>query len=296
MAMTGRFGEHCVRIFVFTCAGALTTSLQAAEHAATNVEAEPAQEHVSVELISEHTSLAPGQSQQLGLLLRHEAHWHTYWINPGDSGLPTTLTWTLPPGLKAQDIAWPLPKRFDVGGLYNFGYDGEAVLPVALSVPADAAVGSTAHIAVVAKWLVCREECIPGTASLTLDLPITADAPKPDARWTMQFAHARLAQPQATAWKGATRIDGDRIAITLSGPGLPSADGLDAFVEERKLVDNKPPHIRLDGETLIVDFGKSDYFGTSPATANLVLTQPAAAGVRGWRVQVPFSAATSAAP
>jgi DsbC/DsbD-like thiol-disulfide interchange protein len=296
MAMIERYGKHCVRILVFTCAGALAMSLQAAERAAKNAAAQPAADHVSVELISEHTSLAAGQSLQLGLLLRHEPHWHTYWINPGDSGLPTTLSWTLPPGLKVQDIAWPLPKRFDVGGLYNFGYDGEVVLPIAVSVPADAAVGSSAHVAVVAKWLVCREECIPGTASLALDLPIAADAPQPDARWTMQFARARLAQPQATAWKAEARIDGDRIAITLRGPGLPAAEGLDAFVEERKLVDNKPPHIRLDGEALIVDFGKSDYFGTSPAAADLVLTQPNAAGVRGWRVQVPLLAATTAAP
>jgi DsbC/DsbD-like thiol-disulfide interchange protein len=297
MAMIERCGVRCARILVFTCAAGLATGIEAAERRAQNAQAQPpAAEHVSVELISEHTSLAPGQSLQLGLLLRHEPHWHTYWINPGDSGLPTTLSWTLPPGLKAQDIEWPLPKRFDVGGLYNFGYDGEVVLPIALSVPADAAVGSTAHLAAEAKWLVCREECIPGKASLTLDLRIAADAPKPDARWTMQFARARLAQPQATAWKGESHIDGDRIAITLRGPGLPDAEGLDAFVEERKLVDNKPTHIRLDGETLIVDFGKSDYFGTSPVTFDLVLTQPSAVGVRGWRVQVPFSAAATAPP
>jgi DsbC/DsbD-like thiol-disulfide interchange protein len=297
MAMIEKYGECCARMLVFTCAAGLATTLDAAERGADNAHAPPsAADHVRVELISEHTSLAPGQSLQLGLLLRHEPHWHTYWVNPGDSGLPTTLSWTLPPGLKAQDIAWPLPKRFDVGGLYNFGYDGEVVLPVALSVPSDAAVGSTAHLAAEAKWLVCREECIPGKASLTLDLPITADAPKPDARWTMQFARARLAQLQATAWKGETHVDDDRIAITLRGPGLPDAEGVDAFVEERKLVDNKPPQFRHDGEALIVDFGKSDYFGTSPATFNLVLTQPSASGVRGWRVQVPFSAATTAAP
>ena len=250
-------------------------------------------EHVSVELISEHTSLLPGQSQQLGLLLRHEPHWHTYWINPGDSGLPTTLAWTLPPGLKTQDIAWPLPKRFDVGGLYNFGYDGEIVLPVTLSVPADARPGSSAHIAVEAKWLVCREECIPGKASLALDLPVASEPPKPDTRWTMQFARARLAGPQATAWKGTTRSDGERIAITLRGPSLPAVDGLDAFVEQRKLVDNKPPQIRRDGDALIVDFGKSEYFGTPPETFDLVVTQPSAAGVRGWRIQVPFAAAAA---
>ena len=249
-------------------------------------------DHVSVELIGEHTSLAPGQSQQLGLLLRHEPHWHTYWINPGDSGLPTALAWTLPPGLKTQDIAWPMPKRFEVGGLYNFGYDGEVVLPVAISVPADAAPGSKAHIAVEAKWLVCREECVPGKKSLTLDLPIATEPPKPDARWTMQFSRARLAQPEATAWKATSAADGDRVVVTLRGPSLPASDGLDAFVEERKLVDNKPPRIKDDGDTLIVDFGKSEYFGTAPETFDLVLTQPSAAGVRGWRVQVPFAAAT----
>ena len=283
MAKIGRYGVAAGFVLA-----AFTNVSSGAEPAAS------ASEHVSVELISEHASLLPGQSQQLGILLRHEPHWHTYWINPGDSGLPTTLAWNMPAGYKKQDIAWPLPKRFDVGGLYNFGYDGETVLPVTLSVPADARPGSTAHIAVDAKWLVCREECIPGKASLTLDLPVATEPPKPDARWTMPFARARLAEPQATAWKGTTRADGDRIAVTLRGPGLPDADGLDAFVAQRKLVDNKPPAIHRDGDALIVDFGKSEYFGTPPETFDLVMTQPTAAGMRGWRIQVPFAA--TAAP
>ena len=253
-------------------------------------------DHVSVALIGEHTSLAPGQSLQIGLLLRHEPHWHTYWINPGDSGLPTTLTWTLPPGFRTQDIAWPLPKRFDVGGLYNFGYDGEVLLPITLEVPADAPPGTTAHLAAEAKWLVCREECIPGKASLKLDLPIEAPPPTPDTRWTAQFARARLAEPEATAWKAESRLEGDRVTITLRGPGLPDADGLDAFVAQRKLVDNKPPHLRRDGDALIGDFGKSEYFGTSPTTFDLIVTKPSAAGVRGWRVQVPFATATTTPP
>jgi thiol:disulfide interchange protein DsbD len=250
--------------------------------------------HVNVQLIAEHTSLVPGQSQEIGLLLRHDPHWHTYWINPGDSGLPTSLTWTLPPGFRTQDIAWPLPKRFDVGGLYNFGYDGEVLLPISIEVPAEAASGSSAHIAVEAKWLVCREECIPGKGSFALDLPVGKSPPEPDKRWTMQFAHARLAQPQATAWKAEAKLDGDRIAIALRGPGLPDGNGIDAFVEQRQLVDNQPPRTRRDGDALIVEFGKSDYFGTSPATFDLVVTEPSAAGIRGWRVPVSLAAATAA--
>ncbi len=274
------------RVFAFAAIAGLIGCAVAPLRAADDAD------HVSVELISEHMALAPGQSQQLGILLKHEPHWHTYWINPGDSGLPTTLAWTLPPGVETQDVAWPMPKRFEVGGLYNFGYDGEVVLPVAISVAADAVPGSKAHIAVDAKWLVCREECIPGRKTLALDLPIATkdNPPKPDGRWTMQFSRVRLAEPQATAWKATNAAEGDRVVVTLRGPGLPAASGLDAFVAQRKLVDNKPPHIKTEGDALIVDFGKSEYFGTPPETFDLVLTQPSAAGLRGWRVQVPFAA------
>ncbi|GAA0711261.1 protein-disulfide reductase DsbD domain-containing protein [Dokdonella soli] len=247
-----------------------------------------ADNHLQVELVSARLALVPGQTAQLGLRLRHDAHWHTYWINPGDSGLPTTLAWTLPPGFHAQDIAWPLPQRFTVGGLYNFGYDGEVVLPVPLDVPADVQPGTTAHLAVLAKWLVCREECIPGKAELTLDLPITTAPAQPDPRWTHQFTDAERAQPQASAWTGTARLAGERIEIALRGPGLPEADRLDAFVAQRKLFDNKPPAIRRDGDALLIDAGRSEYFSIAPALRDLdlVLTAPTATGMRGWRVRV----------
>jgi thiol:disulfide interchange protein DsbD len=279
--------------FAFLSVAGLAASMRCAiAAAAAPVEAEA----VKVELIAEHTALVPGQSQQFGLLLRHQPHWHTYWINPGDSGLPTTLSWNLPPDYKAGDIDWPVPKRFEVGGLYNFGYDEEVVLPVAITAPADAKVGSTAHIGVDAKWLVCREECVPGKTSLALDLPVVHEAAKVDPRWTVQFSNARLAQPQATAWKGEVQDSGQRIALTLRGPSLPPAAAtLDAFAAQSKLFDNKPPTIRHDGDTLVIDSGKSEYFTTPPSELNLLLTTPGANGPRGWRVRVPF-AATAAMP
>ena len=130
--------------------------------------------HVAVTLVSEQTALVPGKTAWLGIVLKHQPHWHTYWVNPGDSGLPTKLRWQLPPGFKAGDIAWPAPQRFSAGEVYNFGYAGQVLLPVPIEIPADAKPGTKARLAVEAKWLVCREECIPGKATLKMSLPIAA--------------------------------------------------------------------------------------------------------------------------
>jgi hypothetical protein len=98
-------------------------------------------DHVGVELVSEATALVPGRSATLGLRFVHEPHWHTYWINPGDSGLATKLSWKLPADFRAGEILWPVPQRFDVGGLFNFGYSGDALLPVRLDVPVKCKTG-----------------------------------------------------------------------------------------------------------------------------------------------------------
>ncbi|HET9206299.1 MAG TPA: protein-disulfide reductase DsbD domain-containing protein, partial [Burkholderiaceae bacterium] len=78
--------------------------------------------------------VAAGKPLWLGLLLRHAPQWHTYWKNPGDSGLPTTLAWKLPTGVSAGAIEWPTPQRLPIGPLMNYGYEGTVLLPVPLTV------------------------------------------------------------------------------------------------------------------------------------------------------------------
>jgi len=153
-----------------------------------------AADHVRVELIAEDNAFVPGRRAWLGLRFVHEPHWHTYWINPGDSGLPTKLQWHLPEGFEAGAIDWPAPQRFEAGGIVNFGYDGRALLLVPVDVPASARLGATAHVAVDAKWLVCREECIPGKVTLKLALPVAKSA-HAFARWQRAFAAARARKP-----------------------------------------------------------------------------------------------------
>jgi DsbC/DsbD-like thiol-disulfide interchange protein len=251
-------------------------------------------DHVRVDLITETTALVPGQRAWIGLRLVHEPHWHTYWINPGDSGLPTKLTWRLPADIKAGEIAWPAPQRFNVGGLFNFGYSGDVVLPVPLAVAADAKPGTSAQISVEARWLVCREECIPGKKTLKLSLPVAASA-SANARVRKAFASAHAAQPVASTWSGHAQLAGDHVAVTLGGAGLPSAETLDAFVVQNQIVGYVPPKIANHGDELTLTFDKSEYLTATPATLDLVLVDGKPPNTHARSVTVPFAAATPSA-
>ena len=91
--------------------------------------------HVQVSLVAETDAVTPGQPLLVGLRLQMEPGWHTYWRNPGDSGLPTKVKWDLPEAFSAGPVQWPRPIRFHTGPLVSYGYEGEALLPVEVQVP-----------------------------------------------------------------------------------------------------------------------------------------------------------------
>jgi DsbC/DsbD-like thiol-disulfide interchange protein len=243
---------------------------------------------VQAALVAESSALTPGGSVLLGLRLQHAPHWHTYWRNPGDSGLPTRLRFTLPAGYRVDDIAWPAPMRFDVGGLYNFGYTGDMLLSVRLHVPADAKAGDTAAIGADANWLMCREECIPGKAHLTLALPVRVPPAEADSAYTNLFTRAAQGAPQETAWRAQARVSGDSVTVALHGDDLPETEGLDAFVQERKLVNYALPRISSAGDGIELVFPKSDYFTDPPSQMNLLLVQTTGT-LKAWHVVAPIN-------
>ncbi|MBS0314336.1 MAG: thiol:disulfide interchange protein, partial [Proteobacteria bacterium] len=133
-------------------------------------------EHAEVELLSEHTALTAGEANTIGLAIQHAPKWHSYWQNPGDAGYPTKITWQLPSGYGVGDIQWPTPKRLPTGPIINFGYDGEVLLPMTLSVPRSARVGEPVTLRGKAEWLVCKDVCVPEEAELALTLPVADGA------------------------------------------------------------------------------------------------------------------------
>ena len=175
-------------------------------------------EQVRAELVAHAPQgIVPGQPLWLGLAIEHQPHWHTYWKNPGDSGLPTTLQWELPAGLAAGEVEWPTPQRLPIGPLVNYGYEGKLLLPVKVNVPASFQA-ETMTVKLRADWLVCKEVCIPESGEFTLPLNTRASI----ATHAAQFDAAVAAKPRAeAAVKAAARLaDG---ALVVQVDGLPAA-------------------------------------------------------------------------
>ncbi|RIK98615.1 MAG: hypothetical protein DCC72_01290 [Burkholderiales bacterium] len=168
---------------------------------------------VEVELVADRAAVVPGEAMRLGLRIRHDSQWHTYWRNPGDSGLPTQVELRLPTGFEAGPIRWPAPQRLFIPPLANYGYEGEIVLPMALQPPA-AIDGERVTIAAHASWLMCRDVCIPGDADVSLALPVQRAGAAAPSRFAALFDDAERRMPQGTI-AAQVHADGDTISIAL---------------------------------------------------------------------------------
>ncbi len=159
---------------------------------------------VKTQLIVDAPLVKRGKPIDAAVTFTMPEHWHIYWINPGDSGIPTSLTWALPEGLTAGDIAWPAPERITTEGLVNYGYSNVLTLPVTLTPSNDNVMG---EVKVKASWLVCKEICIPESAELSV--PLNAN---PDAAKTIADARALVPQP----FEGNASFDATPEGVTLT--------------------------------------------------------------------------------
>ena len=218
-------------------------------------------EQVRAELVAHAPQGAvPGQPMWVGLKITHAPHWHTYWKNPGDSGLPTTLEWTLPAGVTAGETAWPAPKSIAIGTLTNYGYEDTVVLPVPLTIgPAfQAGLAGDMEIKLKASWLVCRQECIPQDGSFVLHVPVRGSVALNGA----DFDTARAAAPMALAGSAQSEVAGNLVTVTVRGlPAAWQGKALQAFPEVSNLFETS---------------------GT-PSPTTLASTLGVAGGAQAWR-------------
>jgi len=190
-------------------------------------------ENVRAELIAELSSIVPGDTFWVALQLDIRDGWHTYWRNPGDSGEPTRINWTVPGGVDAGEIQWPYPQRIPYGHLVNFGYEDRALHLVRISVPDTWPAGKPLKLAAEASWLVCEDICIPESASFSLTLPAAAGRLTVDHAAAADINAALMRLPAQPDWPASYEVEGDTVVLDIvTGAGSTNLASVSFFPNE----------------------------------------------------------------
>jgi len=195
-------------------------------------------EQVQAELMAHAPDgVDPGKAVWVGLQLHHQPDWHTYWKNSGDSGLATSLSWTLPDGVLAGDIAWPLPVKIPIGNLANYGYDNTVLLPVPLTITPDfkpSVLNPELEVKLRASWLVCKLECVPQDGDFVLRIPVKGSTAMQGAAFEAAFK----AQPQPLSQASSIAIEDRTLRVSVIGlPASLQGQTLEFFPETPEIIE-----------------------------------------------------------
>lgn len=161
-------------VLSFSYAGAvISLPLASALPAQAAGESDP--EYVHPSLIADCKALVPGKKFKLGVELKQEPGWHTYYKESGEAGMPTRIEWHLPEGFKAGDLLWEMPHKLVDSGITTYGYNDRTLIAAEIDVPASAKPGDKLTFKAHVKWLSCKDACVPGAGDLELSLPVVAD-------------------------------------------------------------------------------------------------------------------------
>ncbi|MFL6694261.1 MAG: protein-disulfide reductase DsbD family protein [Ramlibacter sp.] len=247
-------------------------------------------ERVRAELMAHAPEgVAPGKPVWVGLQLAHQPEWHTYWKNSGDSGLPTQLQWTLPAGVIAGDIAWPVPRKIPVGTLANYGYEGTVLLPVPLTIGPDfkpSLLSPDLTVKLKATWLVCKKECIPEDGDFVLKLPVRSTTALHGPEFDAAFAAQPKPLPHGTQGIPDSGANVSAQGIDLQIQGLPVAvrgKRLELFPETPDIVEPAGAWTQAwKGAVWTAHVPYSSQRSSSPSELPMVVAE----GAQGWRASI----------
>lgn len=193
-------------------------------------------EQADVRLVSEASTIVPGDTFYVAFNFKLEPHWHVYWQNPGASGLALDIEWTLPEGFSAGKIIWPAPEKIMLGGLVNYGYEDAVTFLVPISVDPQLTIksGEKVELKADAFWLICKEVCLPGEGSFALSIDLGETRVASDAQPVFESARASLPLDQVP-WEVAGYIEGDDLVLGLTGDSIPSE--LYFYVGQEGMID-----------------------------------------------------------
>ena len=198
--------------------------------------------HLHVQLVMPAEVLVPGNTAHAGLYFKLEPGWHIYWKNAGDSGEPPHVKWSLPIGITATPLQFPVPQRLPLGPLMDFGYENEALFPFDVTVAADTRPGPARLFGKV-DWLVCREVCIPGKADLLLNRTISESADDgatdPEAAALLARMSDRLPAVAPASLRAGFKTTDEGFRLTVETGK--SESHAEFFPADQDIIDNPSP-------------------------------------------------------
>lgn len=223
---------------------------------------------VSMDVILDHSAVAPGQEAMLAVRYRIETDWHLYWRNPGETGLAPGVKFEAPEWLSIGEPMWAAPERHEMPGpLVDFIYEKELLLLFPVTVSADAPVGSEGTVKATSDWLVCRRECLFGGGEATRSVTVASSATRSVAAGVIEAWRARVPRrldevrdpPVQVDWKGSALVieapgadritffpfqtdDDEAMPLDLVRQGIAEGDRLEAAYNEERLRD--APRVR----------------------------------------------------
>jgi thiol:disulfide interchange protein/DsbC/DsbD-like thiol-disulfide interchange protein len=215
--------------------------LGAPAHAANNIAAS---------LVPESRTVAPGETVTLALVMLPNKGWHGYWKNPGDSGIETSIAWTLPDGMSAGPIQYPVPEQLIISGLMNYVYSGQYTQLIDLAVPSGLAPGTRLPLRGRVDYLACTDQiCVPESAQIATELEVGAGGVRDPA-----FDRYRTALPRPLDRPGTFQLSGDRFRLAVPVPeSLQVSDAYFFPLTDGALDYGAPQRVTRAGENLIVE-------------------------------------------
>ena len=204
---------------------------------------------VKIQMIAEDTTIKAGTPFWVAIHLNIDEKWHIYWKNPGETGYPTSVEWSLPEGFHASDLYWPYPEQFTTAEILGYGYEKEATLLVKITPPEQLPANTAVKIGAVVRWLTCSDiQCLPGDSEAEITLPVSLDMPKHDDKVAAAFSKARAKLPKKEWNIRAQEKDGKIVLLVNPAEKITINDGY-FYPDEKNQIDAKEiDHFKINSE------------------------------------------------
>lgn len=185
-------------------------------------------------LIANRTGISDPADIVLGLHIKLDKGWKTYWRNPGDSGLPPQFNWSEADNIAHVEILWPKPRLFDTYGFFTWGYQNEVVFPIRITLK-DPAKGLDAKLQ--AFYGICAEICVPVTQNFAINLPTGPSQSSSEAS-LIEYFQAQVPMP-------LTEISENSPILAMSAQGVADNSLIISIEARDNLVE---PSLILEGQ------------------------------------------------